>query len=111
MHAITPHRHINTLVSTEGVYALRENSSCPYGFLSGIFKYDLGIHHLEEYQIERHVIEACPDLVPLVSDLRFLLEPVALEVHVELPLEEEVPGSFLFPSGTFGLRAPPARMI
>lgn len=111
LHTITPHRHVNTLAPTESGYSLQENRSCPYGFLSGIFKYDLGAHHLEEYQVERQVIDACPDIVPLIADLPFLLEPVFTEAYVELPVEGEVPVSFLFPKGPFGLRAPPAQMI
>lgn len=106
LHSVTPHHHTRLSESL----SFSQEHECPNNFLSDIFQFDLGVNHLEEFEITKNQ----PD-VPFGLDMAVLFEwtITAFEIRQEKPAFQQVsiPTNHQYLAGTHTLRAPPIFIV
>jgi len=105
LHSFVPHHHFTEALKVSVTSA----HQCPESFLSDLFEFDLGSHHLEEYDVSRNELE-------INFEYQFIeLGEIALSnaipkdhsyfVVTSIPLQEQFHNSYK------SLRAPPSALL
>lgn len=105
LHSVTPHHHKSA----------RENFSfaqheCPSNLLSDVFSFDMGTHHLEEFEISDFQPDFNADWLCFFA---IVLEFEFVEIHFEEPVyyEASLPVNQQYLAASHSLRAPPAFIV
>ncbi len=103
LHSFVPHHHYTDNLTIN----ISVGHQCPDSFLSDFFEFDLGSHHLEEYNVSR--AEPALNLAPIdffIEDLT--LHKQSLYQDSRFPEIITVPFQDQFQQQYKSLRAPPA---